>query len=176
MYLLWSSFVEAPCQPGDLNFNILMFHSGTRGGFAIAIPSKHPVRLGPHGGTSHLGEAALSESVLDTFSVPPSCALSPWRAQALPSLCSTVKVGVIMVGDLSIDAFICDELLTGHLAGCAVLGSVAPLSHEIIGISSLSMRMSYWFSDSNTVQRALTEVVKATPIVGGGVMFECTYK
>ncbi len=40
--------------------------------------------------------------------------------------CIAFKVGVTMVGDSSSNAFTRDELLAEHLAGCAVLGAVAP--------------------------------------------------
>ncbi len=60
-----------------------------------------------------------------------------------------------MVGDLLFNAFARSELLAGRLAGCAVLGSAAPLSREE---SVMSQRMLYQFVDSNTGGHSEMEV------------------
>ncbi len=165
-------FVEVPFWPGDLDFDFLAFCSITRGDFAEAILSIPPVRLGPRGGTPLSCEVTSSEWALSTHSAPSDHTFVTVCTPVGPlDWCSVVTTGLTMVGDFSFDAFARDELLAGRLAGCAILGSVAP--SFVVGIVSLSIRMSYRFGDFNTVRHVLTEVVEATPIVGGQGIFKC---
>ncbi len=105
--VLWLFFVKAS-SPGDLHFDILMFHSVTRGSCAEAFTSKLAAWLEPRGGTLLLYEAASSEFALDARSAPPGHA---FVTAAVPreglNWCSA-----IMVGDFSSRVFARNELLT----------------------------------------------------------------
>ncbi len=115
--------------------------------------------------TSQLCKEASSEFALGTCSVPSGHA---FVTAAVPEerldWCGAIKVGGDMVVTLSFDAFARDKLLTRHLAGCAVLGMVAPVSRSGL---VMSQRTSYGFFDSNTGGQWV-EVIRARPKAGGG--------
>ncbi len=165
-------FVKASALPGDLNFDSFAFCSVTRGGFPKGFASKLTAWLEPCRGTLLLCKAASSEFVLSAHSAPSGCA---FVTAAVPKegldWCGAIMMGVTMVGDFSSETFTYDEVLVRQLAGCAVLGLVAPSSRSE---SVMSRRMLYRFINSNTGGRSEMEVVKACPSSWGRGIFECT--
>ncbi len=95
----------------DLDFGILTVLSITRGGFAEAIPSNPPVRL-------ELCGAALPGGMLSVCSPAPfgHAFITAHTPGELLDWCSTIIMGVTMVGDLLFDAFTHDGLLAECLA------------------------------------------------------------
>ncbi len=108
--------------------------------------------------TSQLCKEAFSEFATGASSAPPS---QVFVTAVVPKecldWCVAVKVGSTVVGAIPPTAFTHDELLARRLAGCTVLGTVAPVSKER---SVVSLRMSYRFVDSNTGGQSGVEVIK----------------
>ncbi len=127
----WAFFIEAFPRE-DLNFKSFTWGSITRGSHAEAFTSKPAAWLGPRGVTLSSCNAALSEFAPGACSALPDHAFVTAVVSKGEDLnwCGVVKVGSDMVVALSFDAFAHDELLAGHLAGCAVLGLVALVSIE----------------------------------------------
>ncbi len=105
-------FVEASRLPGDLNLDVLAFHSITRGGCTVVFASSLAVQLEPHGGTSSSCEAASSEFVPGAHSAPPGRAFitAAFSREGL-DWCDAITEGVTMVGDLLLETFARSELL-----------------------------------------------------------------
>ncbi len=85
---------------------------------STAIPSKHPARLGPRGGTLPTSKAAWSESVLGADSAPSdrACVMEGSHSRrSRPDVVSIIKMGGDMVVAFSFNAFARDELLAGRL-------------------------------------------------------------
>ncbi len=110
--VLTSFFVKASALPGDLDFDLLVFRSITRGGCTIVFTSKHAAQLEPRGGTLSSCKGALSEFVLGAHSAPSSHAfITAHTPEELLDWCSAIIMGVTMVGDFSSGTFTHSELL-----------------------------------------------------------------